>query len=47
MKKSSQKRSRPRTSEQKEEVRTLMKCAGKLVHGTRGKPTRGARGNKR
>ena len=47
MKRNSRTKSQPRTSEQKEEVRTLMKCAGKLVHGTRGKPTRGARGNKR
>jgi hypothetical protein len=47
MKRSNRTRSGPKTSDQKEAVRTLMKCAGKLVHGTRGKPTRGARGNKR
>jgi hypothetical protein len=46
MKKRSHTKLHPRTSGQKEEVRTLMKCAGKLLHGTRGKPTRGARGNK-
>ena len=33
-------------SKQKEPIRTLLKQEGKMVHGTRGKPTRGPRGNK-
>ena len=28
-------------------VRTLLRQEGKMVHGTKGKPTRGPRGNKR
>ncbi|MBN1836379.1 MAG: hypothetical protein JW820_11050 [Spirochaetales bacterium] len=28
-------------------IRTLLRQEGKMVHGTRGKPTRGPRGNKR
>jgi len=31
----------------KEPIRTLLREEGKMVHGTRGKPTRGPRGNKR
>jgi hypothetical protein len=31
----------------KEPIRILLREEGKLVHGTRGKPTRGPRGNKR
>lgn len=34
-------------SKPKEPMRTLLKQEGKMVHGTRGKPTRGPRGNKR
>jgi hypothetical protein len=34
-------------SKPKESIRTLLKQEGKMVHGTRGKPTRGPRGNKR
>ncbi len=34
-------------SAQKESMRTLLRQSGRLVHGTRGKPTRGPRGNKR
>jgi hypothetical protein len=33
-------------SRPKEPIRTLLKEEGKMVHGTRGKPTRGPRGNK-
>jgi hypothetical protein len=33
-------------SKPKEPIRTLLKQEGKMVHGTRGKPTRGPRGNK-
>jgi hypothetical protein len=35
-----------RESRTKEPIRTLLKQEGKMVHGTRGKPTRGPRGNK-
>ena len=31
----------------KEPIRTLLRQEGKMVHGTKGKPTRGPRGNKR
>jgi len=34
-------------SKVKEPIRTLLREEGKMVHGTRGKPTRGPRGNKR
>jgi hypothetical protein len=34
-------------SKVKEPIRTLLREEGKLLHGTRGKPTRGPRGNKR
>jgi hypothetical protein len=33
-------------SKPKEPIRTLLKQEGKMVHGTRGKPSRGPRGNK-
>ncbi len=38
--------SKQRESRPKEPIRTLLKQEGKMVHGTRGKPTRGPRGNK-
>ena len=38
--------SKQKESKPKEPIRTLLKQEGKLVHGTRGKPTRGPRGNK-
>ena len=31
---------------QKGETRTLLRCEGKFLHGTFGKPTHGPRGNK-
>jgi hypothetical protein len=40
-------RKRAAASKLKEPIRTLLREEGKLVHGTRGKPTRGPRGNKR
>jgi hypothetical protein len=33
-------------SKPKEPIRNLLKQEGKMLHGTRGKPTRGPRGNK-
>jgi hypothetical protein len=45
-------KNRPRTQSKqkeikpKEPIRTLLKQEGKMLHGTRGKPTRGPRGNK-
>jgi hypothetical protein len=47
MKKSYSKDKRVKSSREKEPIRTLLRQEGKLVHGTRGKPTRGPRGNKR
>ena len=38
--------SRSKESKPKEPIRSLLKQEGKMVHGTRGKPTRGPRGNK-
>ena len=35
-----------KTIQQKVPIRTLLKREGKMVHGTRGKPNRGPRGNK-
>ena len=37
----------PKISGPKEPVRTRLRQEGKLVHGTKGKPTHGPRGNKR
>jgi hypothetical protein len=39
-------KSRQKEIKPKEPIRTLLKQEGKMVHGTRGKPTRGPRGNK-
>ena len=47
MKKGRQKKDSKKLSSRKEPIRTLLKREGKLVHGTRGKPTHGPRGNKR
>ena len=47
MKKGHSKQKRIKSSQVKEPIRTLLRQEGKLVHGTRGKPTRGPRGNKR
>jgi hypothetical protein len=38
--------SRQKESKPKEPIRSLLKQEGKMVHGTRGKPTRGPRGNR-
>jgi len=38
--------SKPLSTHQ-EAIRTFMHLEGKFLHGTRGKPTRGPRGNKR
>jgi hypothetical protein len=46
MKKNRKTRAKQRESKPKEPIRTLLKQEGKMVHGTRGKPTRGPRGNK-
>ena len=47
MKKHHSKLETARASKVKEPIRTLLREEGKMVHGTRGKPTRGPRGNKR
>jgi hypothetical protein len=47
MKKKPKPKTREKESKPKEPIRTLLKQEGKMVHGTRGKPTRGPRGNKR
>jgi hypothetical protein len=47
MKKKHKDSTKQKESKQKEPIRTLLKQEGKMVHGTRGKPTRGPRGNKR
>jgi hypothetical protein len=47
MKRSHPKSESVKASTAKEPVRTLLRQEGKLVHGTKGKPTRGPRGNKR
>jgi hypothetical protein len=31
----------------KQNIKQMLKIEGKITHGTRGKPTRGARGNKK
>jgi hypothetical protein len=46
MKKKRRTQSTKKKSKPKEPIRTLLKQEGKMVHGTRGKPTRGPRGNK-
>jgi hypothetical protein len=46
MKKNRKTQAKQRESKTKEPMRTLLKQEGKMVHGTRGKPTRGPRGNK-
>ena len=47
MKRSHPKNESAKASRVKEPIRTLLRQEGKMVHGTRGKPTRGPRGNKR
>ena len=47
MKKGHPKTGSGKESRVKEPIRTLLRQEGKMVHGTRGKPTRGPRGNKR
>jgi hypothetical protein len=46
MKNKRKSQSRQKESRPKEPIRTLLREEGKMVHGTRGKPTRGPRGNK-
>jgi hypothetical protein len=46
MKKQRKIQSEKKESKPMEPIRTLLKQEGKMVHGTRGKPTRGPRGNK-
>jgi hypothetical protein len=46
MKKKRRIQPKERESKPKEPIRKLLKQEGKMVHGTRGKPTRGPRGNK-
>lgn len=47
MKKPETKKISKHSSDRQESIRTFMRLEGKFLHGTRGKPTRGPRGNKR
>ena len=47
MKKTQAKKISKHSSTRQEAIRTFMRLEGKFLHGTRGKPTRGPRGNKR
>jgi hypothetical protein len=47
MKKNQAKKISKHSSTRQEAIRTFMRLEGKFLHGTRGKPPRGPRGNKR
>ncbi len=47
MKKTQAKKISKHSSAHLESIRTFMRLEGKFLHGTRGKPTHGPRGNKR
>ncbi|MBA7484443.1 hypothetical protein ES707_19969 [subsurface metagenome] len=47
MKKIQVKKISKHSSNRQEAIRTFMRLEGKFLHGTRGKPTHGPRGNKR
>ncbi|MBN1798446.1 MAG: hypothetical protein JW822_07705 [Spirochaetales bacterium] len=36
-----------KTKNKEQNIKQLLKIEGRITHGTRGKPTRGARGNKK